>query len=158
MGKLSRRDFVHTLGEADVAFVGRDLNAGVEEFVELAADGIDHCFLAMAGVGAADASGEIDVAVAVDIFEPRVFGLGHVDGRAVGKAAGHGLGAAGGERLGVRDRGLAVLMRIVLMFSFSGELPESGRGSSLRRVRDPSTAVDLRAFARRSILAQDDRV
>ena len=70
LGKFSGRDFVHALGEADVAFVGRDLDAGVEEFVELAADGIDHRFLAMTGVGAADASGEIDVAVAVDIFEP----------------------------------------------------------------------------------------
>ena len=38
------------------------------------------------------------IAVAVDIFEPRVFGFGDVDGRAVRKAAGHGFCAALGER------------------------------------------------------------
>ena len=56
----------------------------------------------MADVEAADAAGEIDVAVAVDVFEPGVFGFGDIDGRAVGKAAGHGFGAALGERLGFR--------------------------------------------------------
>ncbi len=76
---------------ADIAFVGRDLDAGVKELIELAANGFDYAWLAMAGVGAADASGEIDVAVAVDVFEPGVFGFGYVDGRAVRKAAGHGL-------------------------------------------------------------------
>ena len=97
LGKLSRRDFVHALGEADVAFVGRDLDAGVEVFIELAADGLDDGLLAMTSVGAADASGEVDVAVAIDIFEPCVFGFRHVDWRAVRKAAGHGLRAARGE-------------------------------------------------------------
>ncbi len=98
--KLAGRDLVHALGEFDVAFVGRNLDAHVEELIELALDGFDDVLLAVAGVGAADTSGEVDVAVAVDVFEPRVFGFGYVDGRAVGKAAGHGFGAAGGERLG----------------------------------------------------------
>jgi hypothetical protein len=57
-------------------------------------------FLAMTGVGAADASGEIDVAVAVDIFEPSVFAFGYVNRRAVRKAAGHGLDASLGEGAG----------------------------------------------------------
>jgi hypothetical protein len=65
-------------------------------------------------LSAADAAGEVDVAVAVDVFEPGVFGFGDVDGRAVRKAAGHGLGAALGES---RDfgPGMGVLIRIVLM-------------------------------------------
>jgi len=71
----------------------------VEEFVELAADGIDNRFLSMTSVGAADASSEIDVTVAVDIFQPRAFRLGYVDGRAVRKAAGHGFCAAGASVL-----------------------------------------------------------
>ena len=50
LGKFSRRDFVHPLGEADVAFVGRDLDAGVQESVELVAHGFDHGFLAMTDV------------------------------------------------------------------------------------------------------------
>ena len=100
--KLARRDFVHALGQADVALVGRDLHAGVQEAVELISHGVDDGFLAMADVEAADAAGEIEVAVAVNVFEPGVFGLGNVDGRAVRKAAGHGFGAALGERLGLR--------------------------------------------------------
>ena len=38
LGKLARRDLVHALGKFNIAFVGRDLNAGVEKFVELSAD------------------------------------------------------------------------------------------------------------------------
>ena len=50
LGELAGRDFVHALGEPDVAFVGRDLDAGVEEFVELSMHGIDYGLLAVAGV------------------------------------------------------------------------------------------------------------
>ena len=74
----------------------------MEEAVELVFDRFDYFVAAVAGVGAADASGEVYVAVAVDIFEPGVFGFGYVDGCAVGDAAGDGLGAAGGEGLGFR--------------------------------------------------------
>jgi hypothetical protein len=103
---------------SNVAFVGRDLNAGVEEFVELAADGVDHSFLAMTDVGAADAAGEIDVAVAVDVFEPCVFGLGDIDGRAVRKAAGHGL-ARRSESAGISGRGFGCVDTNRTHFSFS---------------------------------------
>ncbi len=102
--ELARRNFVHALGEANVALVGRDLHAGVQEAVELVFHGVDDRFLAMPDVEAADASGEVEVAVAVNVFEPGVFGFGDVDGRAVRKAAGHGFGAALGERLGFRAR------------------------------------------------------
>jgi hypothetical protein len=37
----------------------------------------------MSYVEAADASGEIDVAIAVYIFEPGIFGFGYVDGSSV---------------------------------------------------------------------------
>jgi hypothetical protein len=55
----------------------------------------------MADIETADAAGEVEIAVPVDVFEPGVFGLGNIDGRAVGKAAGHGFGAALGERSGL---------------------------------------------------------
>ncbi len=105
--KLAGRDFVHALGKADVAFIGRDLDAGVEEFFELSTHRVDYGLLAMAGISASDTAGEIEVVVAVDIFEPRVFRFSHIDRRAVRKPAGHSLGAAGGQRAGVgaRDRG-----------------------------------------------------
>ena len=98
--EFSGRDFVHALGETDVAFIGRDLNAGMKKFIELAVDGVDHGLLAMARVSAAYASGEVNVAVAIDVFEPGVFGLGYVDGCAVRKAAGHSMSAAGGKLFG----------------------------------------------------------
>src|SRR5258708_14404435 len=79
--KLARSEFVHALGQADVAFVRRDLDAGVKEAVELVFDSFDHFVAAMAGVGTANAAGEVDVAVAVDVFEPRIFGFGHKHAR-----------------------------------------------------------------------------
>ena len=49
---------------------------------------------AMADVEAANASGEVQVAVAIDVFEPGTFRLGNIDRRAVRKTAGHGFRAA----------------------------------------------------------------
>ena len=45
----------------------------------------------MSDVETADAAGKIQVAVAVNVFEPGVFGLGHVNGRADRKPAGYGI-------------------------------------------------------------------
>jgi hypothetical protein len=73
----------------------------MEEFIELLADGADDGLLAMADVEAANAPGKINVAVAIDIFEPGVSGFGDVDGRGVRQAAGHGLRAALTECAGV---------------------------------------------------------
>ena len=98
--ELSGSHFIHAFREADVTLVRRDLHAGVEEFVDLVFYSFDDRFLAMADVEASDAAGEIEVAIAIDVFEPRVFGLGDVDRCAVRKSAGHGLGAAGRERAG----------------------------------------------------------
>jgi len=98
--KFSRRDFVHALGEVDVTLVGRNLDTGVQKVVELILDGFDDSFLTMTDVKAPDATREIEIAVAVNVFEPGVFGLCNVNRRAVGKAAGHGFGAALGEGAG----------------------------------------------------------
>jgi hypothetical protein len=74
---------------------------------ELAFDGGDDFGRTMANVEAADASGEVDVSVAINIVENSAFGFGNVDGRGVGEAARHGIGAAGGKglRFWARDRG-----------------------------------------------------
>ena len=81
---------VHPLGEAHVVFVGRHLDAGVQKSIELALDRSDHRFATMPDVKAADAAGKIEVAVAVYVFEPGIFGLGHVDGRTDREPAGYG--------------------------------------------------------------------
>src|ERR1700722_3985345 len=108
LGELARSHLVHTLGEADVALIRRDLHASVQEAVELVFHRIDDSLLAMANVEATDATGKIEVAVAVNVFEPGVFGLGNIDWRTVRKAAGHGFGAALGKDAGfwARDCGV----------------------------------------------------
>src|SRR5437879_1619411 len=95
LGEPAGSDCVHALGQSNVSLIGRDLDAGVEEVVELSVNSFDVSFLAVTGVGAADASGKFNVAVAVHVFGPGVFGFGHINGRAVGNATGHGLRAAG---------------------------------------------------------------
>ncbi len=102
--ELARSGFVHALGEADVEFIGRNLHAGVQEAVELFFDRADHFVAPMASVRAPNAAREVQVAIAVNVLEPGVFGLGHIDGRAVGKAAGHGLRAALRKGLGLGAR------------------------------------------------------
>ena len=69
------RERVELFRERDVRLVRRDSEAGVQEFVELLADGGFHARSAMASVEAADAAGEIQVAVAVDVFDPGAFGF-----------------------------------------------------------------------------------
>ncbi len=50
LGEVAGGDFVHSLGESDVVFVGRDLNAGVQEVFELGADGSDYGLATMSDV------------------------------------------------------------------------------------------------------------
>src|SRR5262249_12939722 len=81
-----------------------DLDARMQEIVELVFYRFDHCFSAMTDIEATNASREIEVAVAIDIFEPGIFGLGNVDWRTVRKPAGHGFCTTLMERLGLRSR------------------------------------------------------
>src|SRR6266851_779491 len=69
---------IHTLREADVAFVRRDLHAGVEKMLELRFDRRGYCVAAMSSVQAADSTCEIDVAIAVHVLEPCVLRAGNV--------------------------------------------------------------------------------
>ncbi len=92
------------LPEAHVALVGRDLDAGMEEAVELFFHGFNNRFLAMADVEAANASGEVEVAVAVDKSRSHASSrLGDVDRRA-GK--GRGLWRGARTRPWISGRGL----------------------------------------------------
>ena len=75
----------------------------MQKAIELVFDRVDHRLAAMSDVEAADAAGEIEVAVAVDIFEPRVFRLGHIDRRADGEPARNGVRAALSQSLRLRS-------------------------------------------------------
>jgi hypothetical protein len=66
----------------------------VQEGVELAADGGEDAGVAMADVDAADASAEVDEAVAVEVFKGRAFGGADEDRGAGVDSARDGGGAA----------------------------------------------------------------
>ena len=85
--KVAGCELVQPLGEPDVRLIRRDLDAGVKEALGLLVDRIDDAGRAMADVDAADAAGEIDEAIAVDILQRRPFGLGNIDWRGVGQSA-----------------------------------------------------------------------
>ncbi len=76
--------------ERDVTLVGQHVEAGVQEAVELTPDGLDHARGAVAGVEAADATGEIDEAVAVDVFDDGTFSLVDEDRRGMEGCADYG--------------------------------------------------------------------
>ena len=90
---------IHALRHPHVALVRGDLHAGVQESIQLSPHRVDHSFPTMADVEAADTPGKIQIAVAVDVFEPGVFRLGNIDGSAVRKPAGHGFRPALGKNL-----------------------------------------------------------
>jgi hypothetical protein len=60
----------------------------------------------MADVEAADSAGEVDITVAVDIFDDRAIGTRGKDGRGVGGSARDGSLAASHERARSRSRNL----------------------------------------------------
>ena len=71
----------------------------MQKAIKLGLYRVDDRFAAMADIEAANAAGEVQVAVAVDVFDPRVFGLGHVDRCADRKPARYGVRATLGESL-----------------------------------------------------------
>jgi hypothetical protein len=71
----------------------------MQESIELVFDRCDDFVAAMTDVEASDATGKIEIAVAVDIFQPSIFRLGNVNRRTVRKAARDGSGAALGKGL-----------------------------------------------------------
>jgi hypothetical protein len=79
----------------------------VQKAIKLVAHSGHYRFMTMSNVEAADAAGEIDVAVAVYVFEPCVFGFRYVHGGSMREAARNRAVAALGERFGfwARDWG-----------------------------------------------------
>ena len=71
---LARRERIQFFAERDIGLVGRDLETGVGDLVELRAHGLEHVAIAMAGVEHGDSAREIDVAAPVAVPEERVFG------------------------------------------------------------------------------------
>jgi len=71
---FSRRQCIQPFGEADVGFVGDDLEAGVGERIELRACGGHDFRMAVAGVDHGNAGAEIDPAAPLDIPDFSILG------------------------------------------------------------------------------------
>jgi hypothetical protein len=100
LGRAAGRLGVQLFGEPHVAFVGRHHKAGMQETVRLRVQRGDHARLAMAGIEAADTAGEIQVSIAVHVFDNGAFGAAHEDRGDLRYAARHGRATAIGQRSG----------------------------------------------------------
>src|SRR5215472_8923229 len=93
--KIPGSQRVQFFRDSDVPFVGRDSKAEMQELIELLAKGGHHTRRAMANVKAADTSGKIEIAIAVDIFDCGTIRTSGENGRRIGGAARDGGFAAG---------------------------------------------------------------
>src|SRR5215467_8253753 len=91
---------VQFFGDSHVAFVGSDGETEVQVLFELLADRGEHSRRAMPGVETPDATGKIEVAIAINVFEDGAFGARGENGRGVGGAARNGGFAAGHKGAG----------------------------------------------------------
>ena len=104
LGKLTGRDAVHGLGKRDIVLVRSNLGAGMEKAVHLPVNRRGDGGMPMSHIHAADAAGEIDQDVAVDIFDERAVGPRHVNRCCMREAARNGLFAASLKHLGTWSR------------------------------------------------------
>ena len=79
----------------------------MQETVELAADGFDDARSAVAGVKASDAAGEVDHAVAIDIFDCRAFSFRNENGCGMKDRLRDCRVTTGHQRLGARAGNLS---------------------------------------------------
>jgi len=76
----------------------------MQKLLELLLNRRDDSGRAMACIEAANATGEINVAVAIDIFENRALGSCKIDGRPLRQAARNRCSATVAKRFGLRSR------------------------------------------------------
>jgi hypothetical protein len=93
--KISGSEGVQLFRDGDVALVRSDGEAEMQVFLELRLNRSDYAGRAVANVEAADAAGEIEIAIAVDVFDGGAVGARGEDGRGVRRTARNGGFAAG---------------------------------------------------------------
>ena len=116
--KIAGSQRVQFFGDGDVAFVGGDGETQVQMLFELLADRGDDARRAMADIEAADASGEIDIAIAVDVFDHRAVRARCENGRGVGGSARDGRFAARHKRTRPRPRNFRSNLNVVIFSSY----------------------------------------
>src|SRR2546423_2404127 len=102
LGNFAWSEGVQFFRESDVALVGSDREAEVQVFFELLAQGGYYTGRAMADIEAADSSREIDVAVAVDVFDHGSFSARGENWVGVVRGAGYGGFTTSHQRTGTR--------------------------------------------------------
>ena len=70
---------IQPFGQPYIVFIGHNLMAGMGEMVDLVLDRFNDCGVAVTGIDHGDAGAEIDVAIALDIPDFRIFGPVGVD-------------------------------------------------------------------------------
>src|SRR6266478_525937 len=85
---------VQFFGNGDVAFVGSDGEAKMQVLFELLADGGEEARRAVTNIETANAAGEIEIAIAVDVFNGGALGVRGENRRGVRRAAGNSRFAA----------------------------------------------------------------
>src|SRR5207245_1306140 len=72
------RNLVHSFGEPHVTLIRRHLHAGVEIPIQLLPNRSNHSLTSMPDVDAANAARKVDIAIAIDVFEPGVLRLCYI--------------------------------------------------------------------------------
>src|SRR6266567_6172067 len=85
--KIAGSQGVEFFRDGDVALVGSDGEAEMQVLLDLFADGRKHARSAVADVEAADAAGEIEIAIAVDILDGGAFGARGENRRGIRRTA-----------------------------------------------------------------------
>ena len=98
------RNLVHSFGEPHVTLIRRHLHAGVEIPIQLLPNRSNHSLTSMPDVDAANAARKVDIAIAIDVFEPGVLRLCYIYRSALREPARHSAIAALGKRLRLGTR------------------------------------------------------
>src|SRR6184192_1873916 len=98
------RNLVHSFGEPHVTLIRRPLRAGVEIPIQLLPNRSNHSLTSMPDVDAANAAREVDIAIAIDVFEPGVLRLCYIYRSALREPPRHSVIAALGKRLRLGTR------------------------------------------------------
>src|SRR2546430_8864680 len=98
------RNLVHSFGEPHVTLIRRHLHAGVEIPIQLLPNRSNHSLTSMPDVDAANAARAVDIAIAIDVFEPGILRLCYIYRSALREPARHSAIAALGKRLRLGTR------------------------------------------------------
>src|SRR5208282_1981455 len=93
---------VQFLAHGNIAFIRQHVETGMQEAIKLAAHSLDHGGSAVSCVEAANTSGKVDHAVAIDVLDDSTFGFVYEDRRGMERSLHNGRVAPLHQRLRAR--------------------------------------------------------